>query len=173
MNQEAASSRTMTPQTSSVHHAFVTRFILPVLLLLLQAWRGSCHPQCLDYKPPFEPLQPLVFCKEYSKFGCCDVEKDEELAIRYYKIMENFDHSGYMTCGRYLRSILCQVRGPRHHSHDENHDGSRDPIGLLMLRTIRGFHALQMCLSCKLKVLVSKVQSNPLTELDFSALGLI
>lgn len=84
--------------------------LLPILLLLLRTWWGSCHPQCLDYKPPFEPRQPLAFCKEYSKFGCCDVEKDEEISGRFYNIMENFDHSGYAACGKYVRSILCQVR---------------------------------------------------------------
>uniref|UniRef100_A0A669CZU7 HHIP-like protein 1 n=1 Tax=Oreochromis niloticus TaxID=8128 RepID=A0A669CZU7_ORENI len=74
------------------------------------AW--LCHPQCLDYKPPFEPRQPLAFCKEYSKFGCCDVEKDEEISGRFYTIMENFDHSGYAACGKYVRSILCQECSP-------------------------------------------------------------
>lgn len=92
-------------------HSFSPHLLLPVLLLLLpQAWWGSCHPQCLDYKPPFQPRQPLGFCKEYSKFGCCDLEKDEEISGRFYAIMENFDHSGYVACGRYIRSILCQVR---------------------------------------------------------------
>uniref|UniRef100_A0A667ZX62 Si:ch211-136a13.1 n=1 Tax=Myripristis murdjan TaxID=586833 RepID=A0A667ZX62_9TELE len=71
-----------------------------------------CHPQCLDYKPPFEPRQPLVFCKEYGKFGCCDAEKDEEISNRFYTIMDNFDYSGYATCGKYIRSILCQECSP-------------------------------------------------------------
>lgn len=84
--------------------------LLAILLLLLQAWRGGCHPQCLDFKPPFEPRQPLVFCKEYSKFGCCDLEKDNEVSVRFYTVMDNFDHSGYVTCGKYIRSLLCQVR---------------------------------------------------------------
>ncbi|XP_008289183.1 HHIP-like protein 1 [Stegastes partitus] len=91
---------------------FSRHHLLSFLLLLLQAWRGSCHPQCLDYKPPFQPHQPLLFCKEYSKFGCCDVVKDEEISRRFYNIMDNFDHSGYVTCGRYIRSILCQECSP-------------------------------------------------------------
>ncbi|XP_029028167.1 HHIP-like protein 1 isoform X1 [Betta splendens] len=82
------------------------------LLLLLQAWWGRCHPQCLDYKPPFGPRQPLGFCQEYSKFGCCDLEKDEEIASRFQVIMENFDHSGFSTCGEYIRNILCQECSP-------------------------------------------------------------
>lgn len=95
----------MTPQVQKLHFAIIPH----VLLLLLQARGGHSHPQCLDYKPPFQPQQPLVFCKEYSKFGCCDLQKDEEISIRFYTIMGNFDHSGYVTCSRYIRSILCQV----------------------------------------------------------------
>lgn len=93
-----------------LQHTFFPHLLLSVLLLLLQAWWGSCHPQCLDYKPPFEPRQPLVFCKEYSKFGCCDLEEDRKISVRFYNIMENFDSSGYVSCGKYIRSILCQVR---------------------------------------------------------------
>ncbi|KAL3992021.1 growth differentiation factor 6 [Sarotherodon galilaeus] len=95
-----------------LQHTFSPHHLLPILLLLLRIWWGSCHPQCLDYKPPFEPRQPLAFCKEYSKFGCCDVEKDEEISGRFYTIMENFDHSGYAACGKYVRSILCQECSP-------------------------------------------------------------
>ncbi|XP_053728921.1 HHIP-like protein 1 isoform X2 [Synchiropus splendidus] len=83
-----------------------------VLVAVLLAWRGSCHPQCLDYKPPFEPREPLVFCKEYSKFGCCDLDKDNEISSRFYGIMDHFDHSGFFTCGKYIRSILCQECSP-------------------------------------------------------------
>lgn len=102
----------MTLQTPHciLQHTLSPHLLVSVVLLLLQAWWGSCHPQCLDYKPPFEPRQPLVFCKEYSKFGCCDLEKDEEISAKFYSIMENFDHSGFATCGKYIRSILCQVR---------------------------------------------------------------
>ena len=101
----------MTQQICNLQPAIIPRLFLPMLLLLLlQARWGCCHPQCLDYKPPFEPQKPLGFCKEYSKFGCCDVEKDDEISTRFYTIMENFDHSGYVTCGKYVRSILCQVR---------------------------------------------------------------
>uniref|UniRef100_A0A672JKW0 Si:ch211-136a13.1 n=1 Tax=Salarias fasciatus TaxID=181472 RepID=A0A672JKW0_SALFA len=104
--------------------------LLPVLLLLLQAWRGSCHPQCLDYKPPFEPRQPLIFCKESSKFGCCDLEKDEEISRRFYRIMENFDHSGYITCGKYIRSILCQECSP-YAAHLYDAEDANTPMRML------------------------------------------
>lgn len=111
----------MPAQTCNLPHTLISHLLLPVLLLLLHAWWGCCHPQCLDYKPPFEPQQPLVFCKEYSKFGCCDVEKDEEIAVRFYSIMDNFDYSGYVTCGKYVRSILCQVGEIFHYPNDDEH----------------------------------------------------
>lgn len=91
-----------------IKHASLHRVLL---LLLLQVWWGNCHPQCLDFKPPFGPRQPLSFCKEYSKFGCCDLDKDLEISVKFNNIMSNFDHSGYNTCGKYIRNILCQVSG--------------------------------------------------------------
>uniref|UniRef100_A0A3Q1BQR2 SRCR domain-containing protein n=1 Tax=Amphiprion ocellaris TaxID=80972 RepID=A0A3Q1BQR2_AMPOC len=109
---------------------FSRHLLLPVLLLLLHAWWGCCHPQCLDYKPPFQPHQPLVFCKEYSKFGCCDVEKDEQISHRFYTIMENFDHSGYVTCGRYIRSILCQECSP-YAAHLYDAEDANTPMRML------------------------------------------
>lgn len=105
----------MTPQIPKRHFTLIPHLILHVLMLLLQARWGHSHPQCLDYKPPFQPQQPLVFCKDYSKFGCCDLQKDEEIRIRFYTIMENFDHSGYVTCNKYIRGILCQVGKTVHH----------------------------------------------------------
>uniref|UniRef100_A0A096M9D8 HHIP-like protein 1 n=1 Tax=Poecilia formosa TaxID=48698 RepID=A0A096M9D8_POEFO len=81
-------------------------------LFTFWVWRGSCHPQCLDYKPPFGPQQPLVFCTDYTKFGCCDLQKDEEISRKYDLIMENFDTLGSARCGKYISSILCQECSP-------------------------------------------------------------
>uniref|UniRef100_A0A3B4T9N7 HHIP-like protein 1 n=1 Tax=Seriola dumerili TaxID=41447 RepID=A0A3B4T9N7_SERDU len=113
-----------------LQHTFFLHLLLSVLLLLLQAWWGSCHPQCLDYKPPFEPRQPLVFCKEYSKFGCCDLEKDEEVSVKFYTIMENFDHSGFATCGKYIRTILCQECSP-YAAHLYDAEDANTPMRIL------------------------------------------
>ncbi|XP_068172917.1 HHIP-like protein 1 isoform X1 [Antennarius striatus] len=120
----------MTPQTSDLHRALHSGLLLPIFLLLLQAWQGCCHPQCLDYKPPFEPQQPLTFCKEYSKFGCCNLDKDEEIAVRFYGIMNNFDHSGYVTCGKYIRSILCQECSP-YSAHLYDAEDANTPMRIL------------------------------------------
>ncbi|KAK2847141.1 hypothetical protein Q5P01_010140 [Channa striata] len=114
----------------TLERASVHRVLLAFLLLLLQAWRGSCHPQCLDYKPPFEPQQPLAFCKEYSKFGCCDLEKDEDISVRFHTIMANFDHSGFSTCGKYIRSILCQECSP-YAAHLYDAEDANTPMRML------------------------------------------
>ncbi|XP_034721638.1 HHIP-like protein 1 [Etheostoma cragini] len=120
----------MTLQTCNLHQAVLPHLLLLLLLLLLHALRGCCHPQCLDYKPPFEPRQPLVFCKEYSKFGCCDLEKDEEISVKFYTIMDNFDHSGYMTCAKYIRSILCQECSP-YAAHLYDAEDANTPMRML------------------------------------------
>ncbi|XP_035478473.2 HHIP-like protein 1 [Scophthalmus maximus] len=111
-------------------HTFSPHLLLSVLLLLLHSWWGSCHPQCLDYKPPFEPRQPLVLCKEYSKFGCCDVERDGEISVKFHTIMENFDHSGYVACGKYIRSILCQECSP-YAAHLYDAEDANTPMRML------------------------------------------
>ncbi|XP_067275442.1 HHIP-like protein 1 [Pseudorasbora parva] len=82
------------------------------LLVLLMPLQGDAHPQCLDYKPPFQPPEPLLFCKEYAKFGCCDLDRDNQISQRFYQIMDYFDHTGFMACGKYIRSILCQECSP-------------------------------------------------------------
>nr|XP_015196415.1 PREDICTED: HHIP-like protein 1 [Lepisosteus oculatus] len=82
------------------------------LLILCAPWVLDSHPQCLDYKPPFQPPEPLTFCKEYSEFGCCDLERDTRISGRYYEIMDYFDFSGFIICGKYIRSILCQECSP-------------------------------------------------------------
>ncbi|KAF3847805.1 hypothetical protein F7725_020833 [Dissostichus mawsoni] len=120
----------MALQTCNVHHSLVPHLLPFVLMLLLHAWGGCCHPQCLDYKPPFEPRQPLVFCKEYSKFGCCDLEKDGEISVKFYTIMDNFDHSGYEACGRYIRSILCQECSP-YSAHLFDAEDANTPMRML------------------------------------------
>ncbi|KAK2848322.1 hypothetical protein Q7C36_010004 [Tachysurus vachellii] len=87
-------------------------FLHILLWFLLSFLHTDAHPQCLDYKPPFQPQEPLLFCKEYAKFGCCDLEQDKQISYRFDQIMDYFDHSGFMVCGKYIRNILCQECSP-------------------------------------------------------------
>ncbi|TRY89271.1 hypothetical protein DNTS_031844 [Danionella cerebrum] len=78
------------------------------LFLLVLPLQSQAHPQCLDFKPPFRPAEPLVFCEEYSEFGCCDSDRDLQISRRFSQIREYFDHTGFTICGRFIHSILCQ-----------------------------------------------------------------
>lgn len=82
-----------------------------VLFYLLGFWIAPAllHPQCLDFKPPFQPQQELQFCQMYKYFGCCDYARDQELMAKYYRVMDNFDHYGYSNCAAYVQDLLCQV----------------------------------------------------------------
>ncbi|KAK2894954.1 hypothetical protein Q8A67_012183 [Cirrhinus molitorella] len=91
-------------------YCFLSQRLFLVVFLIPQ--QGNAHPQCLDYKPPFQPPEPLLFCKEYAKFGCCDLDRDTQISQRFYQIMDYFDHTGFMACGKYIRSILCQECSP-------------------------------------------------------------
>ncbi|XP_062860612.1 HHIP-like protein 1 isoform X2 [Trichomycterus rosablanca] len=83
-----------------------------LIVVVLNLFQGDAHPQCLDYRPPFQPQESLLFCKEYAKFGCCDRERDDQISRQFYQVMEYFDHSGFMACGKYIRNILCQECSP-------------------------------------------------------------
>ncbi|KAF7662158.1 hypothetical protein LDENG_00243720 [Lucifuga dentata] len=149
----------MTLQTYTLEHTSLSHLPLLLLLLLLQAWWGSCHPQCLDYKPPFEPRQPLVFCKEYTKFGCCGQEKDEAISNRFYTIMGNFDHSGYMTCAKYIRGILCQECSP-YAAHLYDAEDANTPMR--MLPGLCGDYCTDYWLQCRytLSLLLENLEST-------------
>ncbi|XP_043923297.1 HHIP-like protein 1 [Protopterus annectens] len=82
------------------------------LFLALTPWLVSGHPQCLDYKPPFQPSEPLSFCTDYSAFGCCDSHIDKLIARRFYYIMDYFDQSAVRICGKYIKNIICQECSP-------------------------------------------------------------
>ncbi|CAM4689055.1 unnamed protein product, partial [Caretta caretta] len=79
-----------------------------LLLLLGQDPWVLPHPQCLDYKPPFQPPQPLAFCPEYSAFGCCDGRRDAQLSARFQVLGTFLAPAGLRSCGPFLRDLLCQ-----------------------------------------------------------------
>uniref|UniRef100_UPI00358EDF53 HHIP-like protein 2 n=1 Tax=Myxine glutinosa TaxID=7769 RepID=UPI00358EDF53 len=74
--------------------------------------RISCHPQCLDYRPPFESQKPLRFCTDYVLLGCCNEQRDEQLADMFHTIMANLDRAVSQRCGHYVKSIMCQECSP-------------------------------------------------------------
>lgn len=91
-----------TPGSSSI---ICVEFILTLSVMLLV----SAHPQCLDFEPPFKPLWHLEFCKQYEHFGCCDQKTDNQIAERYWDVIDHLDAEGYEICGDMLKEVMCQV----------------------------------------------------------------
>uniref|UniRef100_UPI00398EC8B9 HHIP-like protein 1 isoform X2 n=1 Tax=Pristiophorus japonicus TaxID=55135 RepID=UPI00398EC8B9 len=85
---------------------------LMLLILCVQMLTVAAHPQCLDFKPPFQPSEPLTFCTTYSSFGCCDAPRDAAIARKYRHILSYFHHSGIAVCAQYVRQLLCQQCSP-------------------------------------------------------------
>lgn len=83
----------------------------PGALLALRALLAAAHPQCLDFRPPFRPPQPLSFCAQYSAFGCCTAEQDAALARRFRALEARLDAGMWATCAGYALDLLCQVSG--------------------------------------------------------------
>ena len=83
----------------------VVHMVYLLLIIINGIW---AHPQCLDAGPPYTPKRPHTFCTEYSDFGCCTTEDDEELQDKYNSIKDKVSPS----CLKYLKDILCQQCSP-------------------------------------------------------------
>lgn len=82
-------------------------------LLAVRALGAAAHPQCLDFRPPFRPPQPLSFCAQYSAFGCCAPGRDAALARRFWALAARVDAGVWAACAGYALDLLCQVSGRR------------------------------------------------------------
>ncbi|XP_028580421.2 HHIP-like protein 2 [Podarcis muralis] len=88
-------------------------FLTGVFFMLLgQSGPLLGHPQCLDYGPPFQPPFHLEFCSAYETFGCCDQDKDNTIAAKYWEVMDYIDPQAHKLCGGYIKDILCQECSP-------------------------------------------------------------
>ncbi|XP_057589370.1 HHIP-like protein 1 isoform X1 [Hippopotamus amphibius kiboko] len=83
-----------------------------LVLLVLRALGAAAHPQCLDFRPPFRPPQPLRFCAQYSAFGCCAPEHDAALAQRFGALAARVDAAMWAECAGYALDLLCQECSP-------------------------------------------------------------
>ncbi|XP_076979625.1 HHIP-like protein 1 [Tamandua tetradactyla] len=115
-------------------------------LLALRALRATAHPQCLDFRPPFRPPQPLRFCSQYSAFGCCAPEQDAALARRFGALAARVDAALWTECAGYALDLLCQECSPyAAHLYD-----AEDPA--TPLRTVPGLcedYCLAMWQQCR------------------------
>lgn len=72
----------------------------------------TAHPQCLDFRPPFETKNELLFCSEYSDFGCCSQKRDYSLANKYEYILHHIKRAGLHHCIDMFKDIMCQECSP-------------------------------------------------------------
>ena len=72
------------------------------------------HPQCLDYKPPFQPDKKLDFCANYSTFSCCTPINDRNISIEYQRIFNILGKNSNLwnKCAGMIKEILCQKCSP-------------------------------------------------------------
>uniref|UniRef100_A0A8C0MGV2 Cytochrome P450 family 46 subfamily A member 1 n=1 Tax=Canis lupus familiaris TaxID=9615 RepID=A0A8C0MGV2_CANLF len=115
-------------------------------VLALRALGAAAHPQCLDFRPPFRPPQPLRLCAQYSAFGCCTPERDAELARRFGALAARVDAAEWAACAGYALDLLCQECSPyAAHLYD-----AEDPS--TPLRTVPGLcedYCLDMWQTCR------------------------
>ncbi|CAI9728909.1 1 isoform X1 [Octopus vulgaris] len=71
----------------------------------------KCHPQCLDFKPPFQS-NSLEFCSQYRDFGCCTKQQENAIFQRYEYVKTQLSDTLLQTCEPYLRELLCQPCSP-------------------------------------------------------------
>lgn len=81
-------------------------------LLLVCVIYTNCHPQCLDYRPPFEAKHKLSFCSQYENFGCCSQERDLEISQEYSNILPQVQNDGLESCKDIFKEIMCQECSP-------------------------------------------------------------
>ena len=83
--------------------------LLFLLSLLENIYRTGGHPQCLDFRPPFKPIE-IRFCNEYSQYSCCTFSKDKYLEREYQYITRSF--YGNKTCFGSVKDMLCLECNP-------------------------------------------------------------
>ncbi|XP_078393078.1 HHIP-like protein 1 [Cetorhinus maximus] len=103
---------------------------LILLVISVRMPNVASHPQCLDFKPPFKPSEPLSFCTMYSTFGCCDTRMDSKIAGRYQHILGFFHQSGASICAKYIQELLCQKCSP-FAAHLYDAEDANTPVRLL------------------------------------------
>uniref|UniRef100_A0A8C6U0D4 HHIP-like 2 n=1 Tax=Neogobius melanostomus TaxID=47308 RepID=A0A8C6U0D4_9GOBI len=96
------------PLRTDAARALVMLWAAVTLLVRL----AFCHPQCLDFAPPFNPPWHLEFCTQYQEFGCCDQKTDNMIAERYWDIIDVLETQGLDLCAESLKEIMCQECSP-------------------------------------------------------------
>ena len=82
--------------------------LLSCTVLLFQPSAVNSHPQCLDFRAPFQVSAGLSFCSQnYSSYGCCTPKRDQQIAERAQEFMQRFSLSTRPKCASMVKTILC------------------------------------------------------------------
>lgn len=86
------------------------------LLLVFSFSNVVSHPQCIDSRPPFNgDGSGLLFCPQYSEYGCCTSEDDNRIMARYERIKRLIPASKqdlWTRCSDYAKTFVCQECSP-------------------------------------------------------------
>ncbi len=97
----------------------------------------DCHPQCLTSYAPFDTVE-LNFCTDYSNFGCCTQERDDEIHDYYNSVVVQVPQSD---CRGKLKELLCQECSPyAAHLFKTESTGNKTPLPGLCQYYCRSLH---------------------------------
>lgn len=88
-------------------------FYFTVVFLILTIFALSeSHPQCLDFRPPYNPTRPLKFCERFSNYSCCNERQDKGLEYNYKYIAQTlqqktFNKSIDKKCLDIVKDLMC------------------------------------------------------------------
>ena len=86
--------------------------LIILIILFINIYVISSHPQCLDYLPPFSPSHTSFCAGEYSEYSCCTQEQEHDLAIEFWDRMQQQTRLKRGICGRYIQNALCTLCSP-------------------------------------------------------------
>lgn len=103
--------------------------VLYCTVLLLNRKSVEGHPQCLDYRAPFQVTSGLSFCsQEYSDYGCCTSSRDQGISSEYNKLESKFSLGTRPKCADLVKTILClQCHRYAAHIYEAEGNANFDP----------------------------------------------
>lgn len=106
-----------------------SHLFLATLAILFGVCSVCSHPQCLDFKPPFEAKEQVQFCPQYREFGCCTYVEDTSLMGLYMRMSRHLIDRNLWHCSAYIHHLICQPCSPyAAHIYDAEETGRSRPF---------------------------------------------
>ena len=81
--------------------------VLSLVVFILSFYSVFSHPQCLDSQPPFKANGERMFCRKYSKLGCCTKQDDRDIRVLYDVALKTVKPQNRSKCNRFLAKVVC------------------------------------------------------------------